>query len=98
MNSFYSVYNQTMTDLCLQAYGTTDLLVKFCTDNNITSINYIPPVPQLFVYDEALVTDQQLNNYVFVTGNIANIDEEYYESEGGGTYGSEDGGDYYIPD
>ena len=26
------------------------------------------------------------------------IDEEYYESEGGGTYGSEDGGDYYIPD
>ena len=98
MKNFFSVNNQTMTDLCLQSYGTTDLLIKFCTDNNITSINFIPPAPQLFVYDESLVTDQKVNNYVFVTGNTANIDGDYYEGEEGGEYGTEDGGSIYIPD
>lgn len=98
MTSFYSVYNQTMTDLCLQAYGTTDLLVKFCTDNNITSVNYIPPVPQLFIYDETLVTDQKVSTYLYATGNTADIDGDYYEGEDGGAYGTEDGGSIYIPD
>ena len=62
-----SVANQTMTDLCLQAYGTSDLLVKFCTDNNISSVNYVPGVPQQFVYDDTLVTVQKVNNFVFAT-------------------------------
>ena len=98
MTSFYSVNNQTMIDLCLQAYGTTDLLVKFCNDNNIHSLNYIPPVPQLFVYDESLVTDQKVNSYVFVTANtVMSSGDHYFSPEtGSGYFGSEDGGSFFV--
>lgn len=88
-----------MIDLCLQAYGTTDLLVKFCIDNNVNNLDYMPPVPQLFVYDETLVTDQKINNYVFVTGSAIGITGEYYEPESGsGYYETEDGGSVYEPE
>jgi hypothetical protein len=85
-------------DLCLQSYGTTDLLVKFCKDNNISSLNYVPPVPQLFVYDETLVTDQKVSNYVFVTGNLVTMGggDDYVPEDGEGYYESEDGGSIYI--
>lgn len=100
MTTFYSIANQTMIDLCLQSYGTTDLLVKFCNDNNVSSINYAPAIPQAFVYDETLVTDQRLNNYVFVTAiGIGDIGGDYYAPEsGGGYYTSEDGGSIYVPE
>ena len=87
-----------MIDLCLQAYGTTDLLVKFCIDNNVSDLNYKPPIPQLFLYDETLVTDEKINNYVFVTGETLSIvDGDYYAPEvGGGYYETEDGGSAYV--
>jgi hypothetical protein len=58
---------QSMYDLCLMAYRTLDKIVKFCTDNGVSDINYVPPLPQSFVYDTNLTTDQKTGNFVYAT-------------------------------
>lgn len=45
---------QSIYDLCLQAYSTLDLLIKFCNDNNITDLDNIPQ-QVYYVYDKKLV-------------------------------------------
>lgn len=45
---------QSIYDLCLQAYGTLDLLVKFCNDNNVTDLTAIPQQVE-YAYDTTLV-------------------------------------------
>jgi len=58
---------QTMYDLCLMAYRTLDLMIKFCVDNDISDVNYVPFAPQVFLYDTALTIDQKTSNYVYAT-------------------------------
>lgn len=99
MNRITSVYGQSMYDLCLMAYGTLDLMVKFCTDNGINDLNYVPILPQTFLYDPALVTDQKTTAYVYATaieGAAAVKDKKYYVSQTGAYYQSQNG-NYYIP-
>lgn len=45
---------QSVYDLCNQAYGTLDLLVRFCTDNNITDTGNITE-GAMYQYDTDLV-------------------------------------------
>lgn len=45
---------QSVYDLCNQAYGTLDLLVRFCTDNNITDASNIAE-GAMYQYDTDLV-------------------------------------------
>lgn len=45
---------QSIWDLCLQSYGTLDLLVKFCNDNGVTNLQNIPQQVN-YQYDTALV-------------------------------------------
>lgn len=87
MSSIQSINQQTMYDLCLMTYGTLDRLIKFITDNNILDVNYIPLLPQVFVYDPSLITDGKTNNYSYVTSFTQN----YLLSETGGTLLSESG-------
>lgn len=57
--------NQSVYDLCLQVYGTLDLLVKFCTDNDITDMS-AALTKKTYTYDTSLVKYQG-NNKIFVT-------------------------------
>ena len=57
--------NQSVYDLCLQVYGTLDLLVKFCTDNDITDMSSALTKKE-YTYDTTLVKYQG-NNKIFVT-------------------------------
>lgn len=75
-----SVSGQTMYDLCLMTYGSFDLLIKFCSDNGVNDVNYVPFTPKNFVYDTGLTTDQKTNNYVYATANIQD------SGIGGGVY------------
>jgi hypothetical protein len=45
---------QSIYDLCNQAYGTLDLLVKFCRDNNVSDLSAIPQGAD-YKYDTDLV-------------------------------------------
>jgi len=60
MLNIYGKYGQSMYDLCLMAYGTLDLFVKFCADNNITDVNYLAKSGDVFIYDQSLVVDEGL--------------------------------------
>jgi hypothetical protein len=45
---------QSIYDLCLQVYGTLDLLIKFCNDNSVTNLTNIPQ-QVYYSYDKTLV-------------------------------------------
>ncbi len=55
MTTFVAISNSTIYDVCLNTYGTFDLLVKLIVDNNFGSINNTPMNGQEFIFDETLV-------------------------------------------
>jgi hypothetical protein len=69
MTTFTAVSNSTIYDVCLNTYGTLDLLVKLMTDNNFLGVNIYPVNGQLFVYDETLIANQAIakTNIIYAT-------------------------------
>lgn len=72
MKVFIAISNSTIYDVCLNTYGTLNLLAKLMDDNNFNGVASYPENGQEFVYDETLVnvqTNQSLNvNYSVLTG------------------------------
>lgn len=72
MTRFIAVSNSTIYDVCLNTYGTLNLLVKLMDDNNFAGVNTYPTNGQVFEFDENLVnvqTNQNLNqNYTIAAG------------------------------
>lgn len=72
MQIFKAISNSTIYDVCLNTYGTLNLLGKLMDDNNFGGPDQYPQVGQEFVYDETLVnvqTNQNLNqNYTIAAG------------------------------
>ena len=58
MQLFKAVENSTIYDVCLNTYGTLNLLVKLMVDNNYGGVNLYPYTGQLFTFDETLVANQ----------------------------------------
>lgn len=86
---------QSIYDLCLQVYGTLDLLVKFCNDNGVTNTALIPPQVD-YVYDTTLVKIEG-NKNIYVTGNVAAL-SGYVTEDGADFYIAEDGSGTYVPE
>jgi hypothetical protein len=61
MLQYKAVTGQSVFDLCLNTYGSFDLLFKFLNDNNISDVNYVPYSGQVFYWDETLTADQAVN-------------------------------------
>jgi hypothetical protein len=66
--NYKAVNGQSLLDICLNTYGTTDLLYKLLQDNNIPCLDYTPVTGQAFVYDDDLVIDQGVTQYFNQTG------------------------------
>ena len=83
---------QSIFDICLQVYGTLDLIMKLIQDNNIASLNSSGFTGFVFNYDASLIVDNSI-----VTANI-NIPytTELYGNMGGsnGSYNSDYSNDY----
>lgn len=63
MLSEYKTYsNQNMLDICLNTYGSLNLLGKFIKENNIRNIVYNPPNNITFVFDNTLITNRIIYN------------------------------------
>jgi hypothetical protein len=73
--NFSPPINATTFDICLNTYGTLDLLSKLLLDNNITNVNYLSVIGDVFIYDFSLVKDYETNlklmsdNIKFITGD-----------------------------
>lgn len=72
---------QSVYDLCLQVYGSLDLVVKFCQDNNVTTMEDIPQQVE-YAYDTALVKYEGNKN--IYTTNYS--DNDYYVTTTGDVY------------
>ncbi|RYD57296.1 MAG: hypothetical protein EOP56_08275 [Sphingobacteriales bacterium] len=73
MQQEYKIYRtlseQSVYDICLNTYGTLDLLSKLMTDNGISSVSRKLPQGSSIRYDERYVNDQKFaaQGYVFAT-------------------------------
>lgn len=72
MSEFIAISNSTIYDVCLNTYGTLNLLGKLMDDNNHEGVNINPAQGQVFLFDENLVnvqTNQSLvQNYSIAAG------------------------------
>lgn len=68
--TYNAVWGQSIYDICLQVYGSLDLLYKLIQDSGVDSVNDSPFSGQQYVYDDALATDQALINKNILSGII----------------------------
>ena len=58
IQKYISQDQQSIYDVCLNTYGSLNLLIKLMTDNNYPSLDNYPPSRSLFVYDDTLTVNQ----------------------------------------
>lgn len=80
---FTAVYGQSIFDVCLNCYGSLDLLYKLIQDSGIDSVNDTPRSGQKYTYDDALVVDQNIFQQTTLSGikyatNLGNNGSVYY--------------------
>ena len=62
IREFTAISNSTIYDVCLNTYGTLDLLVKLMYDNDFDGVDTLPTNGQVFSYDDTLVQNISTNN------------------------------------
>lgn len=58
MKAFTAISNSTIYDVCLNTYGTLNLLAKLMSDSGHEGVDTYPTQGQIFLYDENLVNTQ----------------------------------------
>jgi hypothetical protein len=75
----YNTYsNQNILDICLNTYGSLNLLGKFMQENNLRNPIYNPPNNIIFVYDNTLITNRivyNLNNTYATNQLTSNVEQ-----------------------
>lgn len=68
--NYNAIYGQSIFDVCLNTYGSLDDLFKLLQDSSGTNkgLNDVPASGQLYVYDDSLVADQQINQAYTLSG------------------------------
>jgi len=76
MPTNYRTYsNQNMLDICLNTYGSLNLLGKFVKENNISNVLYNPNNNINFIFDDKLIVDRLVYNErnIYATNDLTNI-------------------------
>ena len=60
--NYVSKQGQSIYDVCMQTYGTLDLLIKLCINNNIDGVEAGFPIGKIFTFDETLIFSQKIFN------------------------------------
>lgn len=69
IKSFEAAANSTIYDICLNTYGTLNLLLKLMQDNKFLNVNTYPVAGQIFLYDDTLIDNsaQMQTNIKYAT-------------------------------
>lgn len=67
LSEYKAQKGQSITDVCLNVYGTTDYLYKLMVDSDITSLDYAPLTGDVFHYDTALTVNTNTSRTKVVT-------------------------------
>lgn len=87
MTNYFAVNGQSLADICMNTYGSMDYFYKLLQDNNVESADFIPYSGQLFVWDETLVVDANiqkttsLGGIIYATGYQTNNNTFYVVKE-----------------
>jgi hypothetical protein len=69
LKNYSAIFGQSIFDVCLNTYGSLDRLVKLLQDSGAgQGVNDTPASGQVYVYDDALVVDQQVNQSFLLSG------------------------------
>ena len=87
IQSFTAADQSTIWDICLNTYGSVDFIVKLMQDNGFTNINTYPVAGQIFLYDDTLVVNQNIQqrglpSFIYSTRERLNTNDanmKFYE-------------------
>lgn len=69
LKSYRAVNGQSIFDVCLNAYGSLDTLIKLLVDSGAgQGVNDIPASRQEYIFDDSLVVDQSINQAYTLSG------------------------------
>jgi hypothetical protein len=69
LKTYNAVNGQSIYDVCLNAYGSLDNLVKLLTDSGAgQGVNDVPASRQAYIFDDSLVIDQSINQAYTLSG------------------------------
>jgi hypothetical protein len=103
MLQYKALSAQSLWDICLNTYGTFDLMLKLLTDNNIANINASSYSGQQFTWDETLTANQVVNqisqnaNIIYATKVLLNGSVRSVVQSQGGVQYNPISPDYYQP-
>ena len=60
LTTYTALEGQSIYDVCLQTYGTLDLLYKLIQDNDIDNVNRVELKGIVFTFDTSLIYDKGL--------------------------------------
>ena len=89
MIKFSAVGGQSLSDVCINTYGSMDYFFKLLQDNAIENPNALPASNGQFSWDNSLATDAQnqrtivTNNLKFATASSGNMNTYYIVSADG---------------
>lgn len=68
MQQFSAVSDQSLYDVCLNTYGDLGFLYKLLQDNGVPSVKDDVVTGQIFLWDDSLVINQQINQAFAASG------------------------------
>lgn len=74
IKTFFAVGGQSIYDVCLNCYGTIELLYKLVTDNSVVNVDQLVSSRQKFLYDDTLVVDLGINQRFAQSGVVYSTD------------------------
>lgn len=79
IKQYSAIDGQSLFDICLNCYGTLDLLLKLIVDSGIENVNHIPISREMYTYDDSLIIDQKvtISQFKYAT-NIGGNGSVYY--------------------
>jgi len=69
IGQYKAINGQGLFDICLQVYGTLDLLYKLIADNGIDNVNITDLAQKVFIFDTTLIQ----NSALLKKNNIENV-------------------------
>lgn len=97
LEKYIAVEGQSLYDVCLNTYGTLDLLRRLMDDSGVDNVNHLPFSGQVFLFDPELVVDQALQRSQVVTETryataVNKLGGNYYSVIDNGVIGAPTGG------
>jgi len=67
LSEYKSTDGQSLIDVCLNTYGSTDYIYKMIQDSGIDNLDYTPKTGDVFLYDVSLTVNSDTSRTQVIT-------------------------------